>query len=105
MTPEERDEYKKRIAERLKNDMGDETTVTTTVTTTTYAVVRKGSKEEIPLEDMPVQARGVGSEEDKIEVAYGEERNNERLSSHVRVQLLEQAEDDKRKAEEEEFQK
>ena len=96
MTPEEREEYRRRIADRLKNDMGKqdvETKVTTTVTTTTY-VADRNSKDEIPLEDAALQAHGLGSDEDKVTVVYGEEGDN-RLSSPVRVvQIPEQIEED-----------
>ena len=107
MTQEERDEYRRKIAERLKSDrdLTEARVTTTTTTTTTYLVDRNsGSVEAIPLDSEPIQASGIGSEkdEDKYAVAYGEEKDQERLSAQVRVQLLEQAEDDKRREEEEE---
>lgn len=107
MTQEERDEYRRKIAERLKSDR-DLAEMKVTTTTTTYLVDRNsGPGEVIPLESMPLQASGVGSEKDgdKYAVAYGEEKDQDRLPAQVRVQLLEQAEDDKRRAEEEEQRK
>ncbi|XP_032232116.2 band 4.1-like protein 3 isoform X2 [Nematostella vectensis] len=84
MTMEEREEYKKRMAERLGQ-------IKTTTTTTVY-YPGKGGEEDVPLEHVPVQASGAGVE-DSSTVAYGVGE----AGSKVKVTRLESTEEDREK--------